>query len=290
LRSGQPGLPDHWSVADWCDQCHRKKGLVVWADTSHLSAKHPQGEALAALVLGKIDAFEVGPEQWPDKGALRDYYGLLACGLRPVLVAGSGKNSNARPLGVVRTYARLLPGEELSSANWIEAVRAGRTFITNGPMLSLSVAEQGVGATVEAQPGQRVPIRAEARSASPLSRLEVLANGEVIGEASAEAQERRLVVEMDFPCTQSAWIAARCQSAETSPAGLLRFAHTNPVHLEVAGSPLTEYRAETRTPLLALLDQTLAWVDQEAKCETERHRNHLREILMAARQKLAGQG
>ena len=57
-----------WTVADWCDQCHRKAGLVV-AD-AFLFHEHPligggtrmcSGELLADLILGKIDAVAVGP-------------------------------------------------------------------------------------------------------------------------------------------------------------------------------------------------------------------------------------
>src|SRR5436305_394327 len=35
LRFGAPGADD-WSVADWCDQCHRKAGLVTWPDLPRL--------------------------------------------------------------------------------------------------------------------------------------------------------------------------------------------------------------------------------------------------------------
>src|SRR5262249_44323164 len=54
LRFGAPAQPDHWSVADWCDQCHRKRGLVVWPDLPRLTPEAPQGEALACAVLGKV--------------------------------------------------------------------------------------------------------------------------------------------------------------------------------------------------------------------------------------------
>src|SRR5262249_45861551 len=42
-------LADDWSLADWCDQCHRKRGLVVWPDLPRLTDDRPQAEALAAL-------------------------------------------------------------------------------------------------------------------------------------------------------------------------------------------------------------------------------------------------
>ncbi|MFO0841266.1 MAG: hypothetical protein U0797_02560 [Gemmataceae bacterium] len=142
LRFGEPG-PDEWSVTDWCDQCHRKRGLVVWPDLARLTESHPQGEALAALVLGKIDAYEVTDFPDPEPEVLGLYYRLLDAGARPALVGGSGKESNAVPLGAVRTYAQLLPGEELGPATWAKAVRAGRTFITNGPVLTLTASGAG---------------------------------------------------------------------------------------------------------------------------------------------------
>src|SRR5262249_30519079 len=80
LRFGAPVGPDNWSVADWCDQCHRKKGLVVWPDLPRLTAEDLQGEALAALLLGKVDAFEVSHFGEPEPLVLGDYYRLLDCG------------------------------------------------------------------------------------------------------------------------------------------------------------------------------------------------------------------
>ena len=67
LNSHRPVFPltfggeetDDWGVCDWCDQCHRKKGLTVWADAFEPAAGLIGGEALIAAILGKIDAIEV---------------------------------------------------------------------------------------------------------------------------------------------------------------------------------------------------------------------------------------
>jgi hypothetical protein len=288
LRFGSPGEPDHWSVSDWCDQCHRKKGLVVWPDLPRVSEDHPEGEALAAVVLGKIDAFEIGPESTREGESLRWWYRLLDCGLRPVLVGGSGKDANAVALGAVRTYAQLLPGQELQPATWIEAVRSGRTFITSGPLLlALSVAGQGPGGVVNVTPGQAVSLRAEARSALPLERLELLAaGGTVIGAGAASGDRRTMVVETPWRPQQSTWVAARC-AGECPPGATGSFAHTNAVYLQVPDRPVRPV-ADTLAPLLAVLGRTLGWVENEATCATERQRQHLREVLLAARGQLLG--
>ena len=155
----RPDRADDWSVADWCDQCHRKRGLVVWTHLlPRLTEFAPQGEALAALLLGKIDAFEVSRLDDPEPDVLADWYRLLDCGLRVPLVGGSGKDSNAIALGAVRTYARLADGQPFGYAAWVDAVKAGRTFVTNGPLLNFTADGFGPGATL--------PIPAEGKTVS----------------------------------------------------------------------------------------------------------------------------
>src|SRR5260370_5810408 len=60
LSFGGADATDDWSLADWCDQCHRKKGLVVWADPFQFESGIAP-EALADLILGRIDAVECTP-------------------------------------------------------------------------------------------------------------------------------------------------------------------------------------------------------------------------------------
>src|SRR5262249_11442216 len=69
LNSHRPVFPltfgedtDDWGVCDWADQCHRKKGLVVWVDAFEPTGGITGSEALVAALLGKIDAVEVTGE------------------------------------------------------------------------------------------------------------------------------------------------------------------------------------------------------------------------------------
>jgi hypothetical protein len=280
LRFGGPGQPDDWSIADWCDQCHRKKGLVVWPDLPRLTEEHPQGEALAAMILGKVNAFEVGPGADFSGSSFQFYYRLLNCGLRPVLVAGSGKDSNAVALGAVRTYARLLPEQELGPAHWIDAVRAGRTFVTNGPVLSLSVSGQEPGGMVTAEPGAEVPVRAEARSASPIETIEILAGGKVVASARASGEQRSVELQTTLVCEKSTWIVARSQG----PSG--QWAHATPVHVQISGKPILPTDEQT-APLLSALARTVDWVNHRANCPTEKQHRHLQEVLDEARARLS---
>ena len=129
LTFGGADATDDWSLGDWCDQCHRKKGLVVWVGAT--PALHG-AEALAHAILGHIDAIELTPNY---TDALTVWRQLLAAGVRLPIVGSSGKESNAVAMGACRTVVQLNPGESLTPATWTEAVRAGRTVVTCGPSL-----------------------------------------------------------------------------------------------------------------------------------------------------------
>jgi hypothetical protein len=288
LRSGDSA--DDWSVADWCDQCHRKNGLVVWPDLPRLTPEHPQGEALAALLLGKVDAFEIASFPDVEPQTLGDWYRLLDCGCRLPLVGGSGKDSNAQALGAVRTYAHLQPGHEPSVKSWIEAVRAGRTFVTNGPLLFLAADGTEAGAVLQAPAqGRVIRIRAEACSAVPFDHLEVLAGGSVVASKTASGNRLQALVETELPVHEPTWMAARCWSQERVADGQCCYAHTSPIHVEVEGRRPRPGPA-TAAPLQALLEQTQTWLRQAARCPTEQQRTHIGDVLRQAVAVLATAG
>jgi hypothetical protein len=139
LNSHRPVFPltfggedtDDWGVCDWCDQCHRKKGLTVWADAFEPVGGLVGGEVLAAAILGKIDAIEVTAA--PRKAPLLPWvYRLWDAGVPVPLVGASAKESNREALGGTRTYVR--PEGE----SWVEGIRAGRTAVSAGALLALA--------------------------------------------------------------------------------------------------------------------------------------------------------
>jgi hypothetical protein len=289
LRFGGPDGQDDWSVSDWCDQCHRKRGLVTWPDLPRLVPEAWQGEALAALLLGKIDAFEVSwlpvDDPW---SALATWYRLLDCGYRPALVGASGKDSNSLLIGRVRTYAHLDPGSPFSLPAWNDAVRRGRTFLTSGPLLTLEVAGRPPGEVIQAETGQRLSLRAAVASVAPVDRIEILAGGKVLATGRGPDQpgnRKPVAVEAELVVEESTWIAARCWGKQPMPGGGCAAAHTSAVAVQVAGKPIHPVPA-TVEPLLTVLDQTAEWVEKQARCEVERQREHLGDVLRTAREEL----
>jgi hypothetical protein len=290
LTFGGDAGPDDWSLADWCEQCHRKGGLVIWTQAWHEKDGLSAGEALADLILGRIDALEIGPSQTADLDRVDDWYRLLNGGCQIPIVGGSGKNSNRTVLGSVRTYARLQPGEELTYKNWIEAIRRGRTFVTNGPLLSFTVNGQEPGAVLDLSSAvATVHLYAQVRSALPFERLEIVANGQVVKSADTFSSPGSRVIDADLALPQGGWLAARCLGARRRPErncpGLLA-AHTSPIYVQIEGQRMRP-DAEAANRLVDLLNASLDWVHNKARFENEKQRRHLAGIFEAALMELA---
>ncbi len=271
------GCPqDNWTLADWCDQCHRKGGLVVWVNfwPWPMSEGRPVEEALADLILGKIDAVCGALEQ------LRDWYALLNCGLRAPLCEASSRRKG--PLGRVRTYARLRPGEDLTYSNWIEAIRAGRTYATEGPLMALTVDGQEPGGRVTLPAAKRtVHVQAQARSLTAFDRLELVANGGVVASSVGSGSPCTATLDQELAVDQHGWLAARCwhDSAERP------VAHTSPVLVRLEDRPVLAPRF-TVLEFIKQFDLALAWVIQFARCDTDAQRQRLAAVFRQAREVL----
>ncbi|HEX2514326.1 MAG TPA: CehA/McbA family metallohydrolase, partial [Chloroflexota bacterium] len=139
------GDPTWTTLAAWADEARRKDGVVV---IPHFP--NPNAEVAADITLGKIDAVELNMQSWPIH--VYEWYRYLNCGYRVAAVGGTDKMSAQMPVGAIRTYARLSPGEPLTFDAWGAAVRAGRTFTTTGPLVELAVEGKG--------PGEALPLPA----------------------------------------------------------------------------------------------------------------------------------
>lgn len=282
LSFGHIDETDDWSLSDWCDQCHRKKGLVIWCDAYRPEAGLPGGEALVSAILGKVDAIEIDAHERTAPFLTR-WYRLLNAGIRLPIVGSSGKDSNRIALGGMRT---LTPAEESQSyAEWVECVRAGKTIAGNGPRVMLSVDEEPVGPRIIAESSRPVRLWATVRSRDPIERIEIVSNGEVIFTGSGK--DTQLV---EHTLSVSGWIAARCwgQAKPDLYPHVPVFAHTSPTWVEVAGRPV-----QPKSAAVSALQNEVAgvryWIETSGRFTIPRRKEHLLSLCDAASAKLAGQ-
>jgi hypothetical protein len=214
------------TLSDWADRTHAQGGTVVAAHFPN-----PNAEPAVLVATGRADAVEMLTQ--PDE-AMLEYYRYLNSGYRLPLVGGTDKMSSAVPVGLCRTYAKL--DEEFSYAAWCRAVRAGRTFLSSGPLVALSVDGDEPGGTVRLSGPGTVSVRATVRSIFPLRSLEVVRNGEVVMRAEANGG-RQAEISGELRIDGNSWIACRAFGADyhLDDWGRRVAAHTSPVYVACGG-------------------------------------------------------
>ena len=185
-------------------------------------------------------------------------YAVWNNGLQVTLVGGEDSISNLQNtaiVGSVRTYVKI-PGGELSMHGWLQAMKNGHAFMSNGPLVELEVEGQIPGETVQLSSGDNVTVTVEATSLTPLEKAELVFNGEVIADMPLSADRRRVSFERNFQPAHSGWYHVRVNGAsgEAFPMGIGYVqAVTNPVWIIVDGAPVRSSESA---------DYGIAWIDK----------------------------
>ena len=145
------------------------------------------------------------------------YYRYLNLGFRMAPSAGSASGVKPSPVGYNRVYVKM--SGALTLENWYAALRSGQSMATNGPMVFAEVKRSG-GRTV---------LAVDARAREAIDRIEVIANGEVVGRKAAADGATTLGADFPVDAARHSWVAARCflKTPRT-----VRFGHTSPIYLD----------------------------------------------------------
>ena len=229
------------------DRVHAQGGLVGYAHMAwaleYYRRTRPETyatwDATINVIRGKVDFLEI--LQFRNLG-VEDFYDFLSLGQKLTASAGSDVPWG-NTIGEVRMY--VYTGRNFSADAWFSAMHSGHTFVTNGPMLILTVDRAIPGDEVKVSKNRKV--RIHARAWAPVSigapqLLEVVAQGRVIRSATShKPNQTELTLDFEIPAEASQWIAARVTSQNGG------IAHTSPVYLIVDGK---SFRAEHELPRL----------------------------------------
>ena len=205
------------------------------------------------------------------------YYRMLNCGFPLPLSGGSASGVKATPVGYDRVYVFL--GEQpLSYDSFMKAMKQGRTFTTNGPLIDMRVNGQvGPGARVAAGPNAPVQIDAVVRSRKGLEGVDLIVNGRVHRSIAAHGEKEIKLVETLKP-EVSSWVAVR--AFEASPVTVV-FAHTSPAYLQVGDRPVRV--PEDAAILLAKTDDLIRYTEQKGVFANPAHRDETLKLYREAR-------
>ena len=187
------------------------------------------------------------------------YYVLLDAGFKLVPTAGTANGVHPVPAGFGRVYVKLDGG--FSYEGWLEGLEAGRSFVTTGPMLTVTANGEEAGATFSSDGGAvLVKLAGEVVAENPLSMIEVVVNGVPVKSVNATNKAtkdgaRRSVVGAEIEMEESGWVCVRC--FEERGGGRVRFAHTAPWWVEVKGRPL-RLRGEEKAFLVRRVEEEIA--------------------------------
>ena len=179
------------------------------------------------------------------------------------------------------------PNLGFSFESWGEAVRAGRTFTTSGPLIDLVVDGHPIGAEIRmSSDGGEVEVCTSATSMWPIHALEIVVNGKVVADTRDASGTTALSLRQRVKITGSSWIAARCGSQ-------LQVNHCWPIHLGAHTSPVyvvcgdqEMFSPSDATYMLTLLDGGMTYLDTlSVRYSDERH-NQMKAIFAKAKHEL----
>ena len=272
------GDPIEILLTEWARQCHKQGGLVV---LPHFP--NPRAEHAASIVSGDIDAVEM--TSWGDlysginPYSLADWYRYLNCGYMVPAVGGTDKMTATTAVGTVRTYARVDPARAFDYAAWMDAVQRAETFVTYGPLLDLAVDGRPMGGRISMSPsGGTVDVTWEVASATvPMSRVELIVNGEIRESVAADAWQAagNWSVRVD----KSSWLALLVRGHYPDKPDIVA-AHSSPVLVEVEGSEF--FAAADAVTILEQIEGALAYLTTVGTRAEERTYKRMRLILESA--------
>jgi hypothetical protein len=197
-----------------------------------------------------FDAIEVmNGESWPQYLAMRaDWYALLRQGVRRTGTANSDSHAAAELVAYPRNYVFVGP-EGDDPERFDAAIRAGRSFGTNGPRVrALHVNGGGIGDLVRAEDGRiRVEYEVDGAGFVPIDEVRVLVNGEVVHAGPERtgtvelplARDGFVTLEAGAPldADPASWIRAHPGLyTEAIAPGFVAQAFSNPVFVDVDGN------------------------------------------------------
>ena len=219
--------------------------------------------------------------EWSDatRAGFYPLYAVWNNGLRITATGGEDSLSNlhrSKLVGSVRTYVHTGP-DGLGMDTWFERLRAGRGFVSSGPLLELTV-DGGMPGDQVSLPagGGTVEVAGQVRSVTPLERMWLVCNGETVHDVPLGGDRRMASFTIRQRVTQSGWCHLRAEGT-TGNRFPMDVAYvqgfTNPVWLQVGDQPVRD---------AAAADYALRWIDKLQEMadawpgwRTEKERTHV---------------
>ena len=223
----------------------------------HFEESHRQGALNGAAHFGRHGGGQFGlglvlPHELVDfmevlqieRGEYDLWYKVLNTGFRLAPTAGTDYPWGDSYPGRERFYAKVRG--EFTVEKWIEAVRNGHTFATNGPMLNFRVNGEKMGSAVRIpEPGMVEVVAATyfESARDNVTELELVENGDVVRSFPAKLLgTTQIKARFRHEVRQSGWLAIRASGLKRGAAPVRQsLAHSAPIYVTVGDqAPLAD--------------------------------------------------
>ncbi len=279
LLPGYAGYPNTAAAslypmnADVYDMAHAEGALVgavhpfdAVPDPFRKPAESITDELPVDVALGKLDYMEIVGFS-DHKSSAEVWYKLLNLGYKLPAGAGTDATANyAAPIrggvGFDRVYV-WVPVWPLNLKEWLDGIRLGRTFATNGPLIEFKLGGEMVGSELKFDsPQAAVPFSAKLRSIVPVDHLEVVCNGKVAQTLPTGTTKESADIKGSLPLEESGWCVLRASSEKARYPVMdnYTYATTSPVYVSIAGK--RAYSKEAAEYFVAWIDRTIEITSQ----------------------------
>jgi hypothetical protein len=281
LFTGFKDTTNPWDVptnADIADHVHLQGGHVTYTHPAKDSSD-PFVTAYAArgmpidVALGTIDSLDVN-FGWPVTMEL--WYRLLNCGFQLPASAGTDFFLNRIRGGLPGTWrAYVLVEGPFSYEAWVAGLKAGRSFVTNGPMLAFTANGRSLGDTISLPAPGPIRVQATASAINPLTAIEVVYNGKVALTGTVAPDGLRGTVDGTVHVSRSGWLSLRALGKPEARSV------TSPIYIQIADKPVAS-RADAEY-YLQWIDRLEALLAKRNRVPSPRLRAHVEGQLNVAR-------
>jgi hypothetical protein len=273
-------LPDSYLIyKSFWEEARRQKALSGYC---HFALRRGGEDGIILDLFDNLLSFiEVVQNE---RGIYQTWYDCLNLGFRLTPIAGTDY-----PCGLT---AQVAPGRErfytqvdgpLTYDSWLDGIRRGRTFVTNGPLLEFTVNGKGIGEEVVLKDAGRIVVEASVRFDSERDRveaLEIVENGEVIRSFPRQGKGEEIRCRFEHLPQETSWLAARSSGKKRGELPSQRLAdvqvspslaHSAPIYLTLKdGSKVVGQR---RAKLIAA-----AWLERLDNLQERLADNRLRDL------------
>jgi len=210
---------------------------------------------VADAVLEEVDMLEIGC-LWTDEiGTASLWHEILNLGIPIALSAGSDvMNDLYRTMAIGATRMYVKPVGKLTIENYLEALKKGRSFMSNGPQILFTVEGHEVGEVLKTK-NNKANWKLIVHSPVSYEKIEIFVNGiAVTTKKSKNGTSETYSGSIEIP--KGGWVTARASGSKSEWPMMdsYAFAESSPIWLNEVGSTMPTSKINAANKLLKILE------------------------------------